>query len=174
MMKQNLTNIFFTFLACSFTFCFHTAFFLLFFFVFSFCFSNLFALFALFAFHPFHFRFIFSPISLALKRLFKLIFALHLTTFLILYLFLMSFSHFFHAFTSVSFNFLTPILFLKFISITSKHHADKCPCGDFILRRVLWPWVATPQHHCRDFHTGFVLRPLKCAFSCLALMSKLE
>lgn len=31
MMKQNLTNIFFTFLACSFTFCLHTAFFLLFF-----------------------------------------------------------------------------------------------------------------------------------------------
>lgn len=128
-MKQNLTNIFFTSLACSFTFCFHTAFFL---FYFCFCFSNLFAL---FAFHPFHTRFIFSSISLALKRLFKLIFVLHLTTFLILYLLLMSFSHFFHAFTSFSFNFLTPILFLKFISITSKYHVDKSPCGDFYLKK---------------------------------------
>jgi len=72
--------------------------------------------FAPFAFHPFYIKLCFY-FSLVLERLFRLIFTLHLITFLRLYLLLMSFSHTFSAFTSISLHFLTPLLFPNFLSI---------------------------------------------------------
>lgn len=125
-MKQNLTNIFRTFLACLFTFRLHivTFYFYSFFFCLFFCFA--FAnLFAPFAFHPFYIRFCFY-FSLALERLFRLIFALHLITFLLLYPLLMSFSHTFFAFTSISLHFRTPFPFLNFLSILQYYTKTLC------------------------------------------------
>lgn len=124
MMEQNLTNIFLTFLACLFTFHLHIVTFYFFstFFFFALPFPISFAL-LLFICSTLDFVFYFS---LVLERLFRLIFALHFITFLLLYLLLMSFSHTFFAFTSISLHFLTPFPFLNFLSSLQYYTKTLC------------------------------------------------
>lgn len=127
-MKKYLLDIFLTFLACLFTFClhivtlflFHSLLVWVFFFLLPFP-----VFFPYFALHLFHIRLCFY-FSLVLERLFRLIFALHLITFLLLYLLLMCFSHTVFAFTSISFHFLTCFPFLNFLSILQNYTKTQC------------------------------------------------
>lgn len=126
MMKQNLTNIFLTFLVCLFTFHLHTV-------IFYFCF--LFIFFCVFSFTTFLLFLLFIPstldfvfsFSLVLGRLFELIFAL-LINFLILFLLLMSLSHAF-----------LPFLFFFFLFKKRKN-----PSPQILLSvLVLWHYTKT-------------------------------
>lgn len=126
-MKKYFINIFLTFLACLFTFCLHILTLFLFHSLLAFFFFLPFPVFfPFFALHLFHIR-LCLYFSLVLERLFRLIFALHLITFLLLYLLLMYFSHTVFAFTSISLHFLACCFpFLNFLSIFQNYTKTQC------------------------------------------------